>query len=230
MASARPTSHLPWTGCCWYRYGFHPARGGQRTGPRRSPPPPTSAGLGRAGLGWKRSSCSEGKEMLRNQLNSNLVVLIVQCTFIAIQKINVHVFAKIAVGGPRGRKGCPGAVRTKEHHTTVGVDSRGASRSKNGPAPPPVRRSQNCTEGCGGAGREKKIGSKISGEKEMGVKIAGELRFVPPQATVRAGGGDRYWKRRFLRPSIFLSDGNLRFFLRSSSASAFWDWNTARRV
>ena len=137
MASARPTSHLPRTGCCWYRYGFHPARGGQRTGPRRSPPPPTSAGLGRAGLGWKRSSCSEGKEMLRNQLNSNLVVLIVQCTFIAIQKINVHVFAKIAVGGPRGRKGFPGAVRTKEHHTTVGVDSRGASRSKNGPAPPP---------------------------------------------------------------------------------------------
>ena len=123
--------------------------------------------------------------MLRNQLNSNLVVLIVQCTFIAIQKINVHVFAKIVVGGPRGRKGCPGAVRTKEHHTTVGVDSRGASRSKNGPAPPPGAAVSKLHRRVWRGGAGKKIGSKISGEKEMGVK----LRFVPPQATVRGGGG-----------------------------------------
>ena len=163
--------------------------------------------------------------MLRNQLNSNLVVLIVQCTFIAIQKINVHVFAKIVVGGPRGRKGCPGAVRTKEHHTTVGVDSRGASRSKNGPAPPPrcggLKIAPKGVEGRGG----KKNWVQNFGGKRNGGKIA-----VRSSSGHRArGGGDRYWKRRFLRPSIFLSDGNLRFFLRSSSASAFWDWNTARR-
>ena len=137
-------------------------------GPRRSPPPPTSAGLGRAGLGWKRSSCSEGKEMLRNQLNSNLVVLIVQCTFIAIQKINVHVFAKIAVGGPRGRKGFPGAVRTKEHHTTIGVDSRGASRSKNGPAPPRCGGLKIAPKGVEGRGGKKKLGPKFRGKKKWG--------------------------------------------------------------
>ena len=110
--------------------------------------------------------------MLRNQLNSNLVVLIVQCTFIAIQKINVHVFAKIVVGGPRGRKGCPGAVRTKEHHTTVGVDSRGASRSKNGPAPPPrcggLKIAPKGVEGRGG----KKNWVQNFGGKRNGGKIA----------------------------------------------------------
>ena len=107
--------------------------------------------------------------MLRNQLNSNLVVLIVQCTFIAIQKINVHVFAKIVVGGPRGRKGCPGAVRTKEHHTTVGVDSRGASRSKNGPAPPPrCGGLKIAPKGVEGRGGKKKLGPKFRGKKKWG--------------------------------------------------------------
>ena len=189
MASARPTSHLPRTGCCWYRYGFHPARGGQRTGPRRSPPPPTSAGLGRAGLGWKRSSCSEGKEMLRNQLNSNLVVLIVQCTFIAIQKINVHVFAKIAVGGPRGRKGFPGAVRTKEHHTTVGVDSRGASRSKNGPAPPPGAAVSKLHRRVWRGGAGKKNWVQNFGGKRNGGKNCGGIAVRSSSGHRARGGG-----------------------------------------